>query len=49
VNIALGTAPPSACVACDPSGNGAVEINDLVAAVNAALSGCAPPLGESPV
>jgi hypothetical protein len=39
VSIALGTLPPSACVACDPSKNGAVEINELIGAVNDALNG----------
>ena len=40
VNIALGTAPVTACPAFDPDGEGAVGINDLIAAVNNLLYGC---------
>jgi hypothetical protein len=40
VNIALGSAPLSNCLACDPDGGGSVAINELIAAVNAALGGC---------
>jgi hypothetical protein len=39
VNIALGTAPPSACPHGIPSG-AAVDIALLVQAVNNALDGC---------
>ncbi len=41
VNIALGSAPPSSCAACDLDGGGDVAINELIAAVNAGLNGCA--------
>ena len=37
VDIALGTAPVTACTAFDPQGDGIVDISALVAAVNAAL------------
>ena len=40
VNIALGSAPYSACVNADADGDGSVLINDLIAAVNVALQGC---------
>jgi hypothetical protein len=40
VNIALGSADPSSCEACDGDYNGSVAINELMAAVNAAQSGC---------
>jgi hypothetical protein len=40
VNIALGSLPITTCPACDPSGNGRVEINELIAAVSNALNGC---------
>lgn len=39
VNISLGTAEPSTCLAADPNGNG-VTIDELVRAVGAALNGC---------
>lgn len=39
VNIALGNAPMSACVAVDADGSGSVEINELVRAVNNATQG----------
>lgn len=41
VNIALGNAPASSCAALDANANGAVSINELLAAVGNALSGCA--------
>jgi YVTN family beta-propeller protein len=41
VNIALGSAPLSACPAFDADGTGIVEIYELIAAVNNALNGCA--------
>jgi phosphohistidine phosphatase SixA len=40
VNIALDQAPLSACVAADRAGDGVVSIDDLLAAVAAALQGC---------
>jgi hypothetical protein len=40
VNIALGSEPVGACSACDGDGSGAVTINELISAVNAALNGC---------
>ncbi len=40
VNIALGTAPVTACPAFDVDGDGAVGINELIAAVNNLLYGC---------
>ncbi len=40
VNIALGTLPPSDCVALDANGDGAVTVDELVKAVSAALNGC---------
>jgi cysteine-rich repeat protein len=46
VNIALGSAPLSACAAIDINGDGDVAINELIAAVNNALNGCPPPPGE---
>ena len=40
VNIALGTAPVSACMAGDANGDGEITINEIVAGVNNALNGC---------
>ncbi len=40
VNIALGSLPLDRCPAFDPTGNGGVEINELIAAVSNALNGC---------
>ena len=40
VNIALGTANVSACMAGDANGDGAITINEVIIAVNAGLSGC---------
>jgi hypothetical protein len=40
VSIALGLSPLGACPSFDRSGDGIVEIADLIAAVNAALDGC---------
>jgi hypothetical protein len=40
VNIALGRAPLSTCRAADRDGSGNVGINELIAAVAAALQGC---------
>jgi len=41
VNIALGTAPVSACAAFDDDSNGEVRVNELLAAVNNGTVGCA--------
>jgi hypothetical protein len=40
VNIALGNAPPSACVAGDLNRDAMIAINELIAAVNSALNDC---------
>jgi hypothetical protein len=40
VNIALGQLPLSGCPDFDQDGSDEVEINELIAAVNAALNGC---------
>lgn len=40
VNIALGNAPLSACIAGDADGSGDITINEIIAAVKKALSGC---------
>lgn len=40
VNIALGSADPSACPPGDPSGDGEVTIDEILTATNAALNGC---------
>jgi hypothetical protein len=41
VNIALNGLPVSRCPALERDGSGAVDIAELVAAVSAALLGCA--------
>lgn len=41
VNIALGSLPLGDCPVYDVDASGGVEVNELVAAVNAALAGCA--------
>jgi VCBS repeat protein/FG-GAP repeat protein len=41
VNIALGNANVSTCLAGDADGSGEITINEIVAAVNNALNGCA--------
>jgi hypothetical protein len=48
VNIALGTADVSACLAADHNEDGQVTVDELVLAVNNALQGCPEeaPLGE---
>ncbi len=43
VNIALGTTSVDACPSFDTNGDDAVTIDELVAAVNRALTGCATP------
>ncbi len=40
VNIALGTASIDICPAGDVDGNGEITIDEIIAAVNAALTGC---------
>jgi hypothetical protein len=40
VNVALGTAPASACVAGDDNHDGAITIDEIVRAVSNALRGC---------
>ena len=40
VNIALGNADVSACTAGDSNQDGSITINEILAAVNKALSGC---------
>jgi hypothetical protein len=40
VNIALGAAPLGSCPRFDADGNGMVTVDELIAAVNAALNGC---------
>ena len=42
VSIALGERPASECAAVDRDSSGTVEINELVTAVNRALTGCGP-------
>ncbi len=42
VNIALGNADVSSCLACDANDDGEVTINELITAVNNALAGCEP-------
>ena len=41
VNIALGNADITTCTAVDVDGDGDVRINELIAAVQSALGGCA--------
>jgi hypothetical protein len=41
VNISLGTADVSQCLSLDRNQSAAVEIDELIAAVNASLNGCA--------
>jgi cysteine-rich repeat protein len=40
VNVALGNAPLSLCSACDGNGDQQVTVDEILAAVNNALSGC---------
>ena len=44
VNIALGAADPSTCVAGDADGSGAITVNEVIAGVNSALNGCPAPV-----
>jgi hypothetical protein len=46
VNIALNTLPVSECPAADANGNASVRVAEIIAAVNAALRGCAMPQRE---
>jgi len=43
VNIALGNAPVSDCPPFDRNADGQVTIDELIAAVGAAMSGCPVP------
>jgi len=47
VNIALGTADVSMCLAGDANADGEITVNEIVAAVNNALNGC-PAMSTSP-
>jgi hypothetical protein len=40
VNIGLGTAPVSNCLAADPNRDGQVTVEEIVGAVTSALAGC---------
>jgi hypothetical protein len=40
VNIALSSLPVSRCPAFDRNGDNMVVVNELITAVNAALTGC---------
>ena len=40
VNIALGTVESASCPASDTDHDGRITVNDVVAAVHAALTGC---------
>jgi hypothetical protein len=40
VNIALGSRPVADCWAGDTSGDGEITIDEIIQAVNRALSGC---------
>jgi hypothetical protein len=40
VNIALGSAPATACTTGDVNGDGQITINEILAAVNNTLDGC---------
>jgi hypothetical protein len=40
INIALGTAPLSTCVAGDADNSGTIEISEIIRAVKYALNGC---------
>ena len=47
VRVALGDAPLGDCQAMDADGDGAVTVNDLLAAVTHALQGCGGQIGEA--
>lgn len=40
VNVALGSADVSVCLAGDASGDGTITVEEIIAAVNKALGGC---------
>jgi hypothetical protein len=40
VNVSLGSASLALCIVSDPSGNGAVSVDELIRAVRGALDGC---------
>ena len=40
VNIALGSDLPSVCTAGDEDGNGEITVDEIIMAVNNALTGC---------
>jgi hypothetical protein len=40
VNIALGVADVATCITGDVAGDGVITVNEIVAAVHAALNGC---------
>jgi len=40
VNIALGSAPVSSCSPGDTNGDGEITVNEIIQAVNRALTGC---------
>jgi len=46
VNVALGNAPVSTCLAGDADGHGDITVDEIVIAVNAALDDC--PVGPTP-
>jgi hypothetical protein len=43
VNIALGSAPESACPAGDTDGREGIDVSEIITAVNRALQGCPTP------
>jgi hypothetical protein len=47
VNIALGSAPVSACTVGDANDDGSVTINELIGAVGIALNGCPAPAADA--
>jgi Ca2+-binding EF-hand superfamily protein len=40
VNVALGSANVSTCLAGDANGDGMITVNEIIAGVNKALNGC---------
>ena len=48
VGIALGNMPFSSCPAIDADGDGVIEVNELVGAVDHALNGCGPTATATP-
>ena len=49
VNVALGALPVDRCSALDSSGDGEVGVDELVAAVNSALTGCGSHVNRAPL